>query len=252
VIDLGYPGFNSSAIQDNLRALDLAAYTYKVRDEICNHSLSNDDTIILTEQLRTLNSPECRTPCTACSKSKRIALAHYARKNNISYIALGHHLDDFLSTLLKDYYINRYYQDCGKYDWVRFRNYIQNTPIDHKGVAQQCSAGIASTMGFKLILGQGLTLFRPMILLSETNIITAISKANISTFGSGCSHSSYVSGSLPPSKREIVHAAFRIMQESNPELSSSLVPIMLASLSPSGEPLSSPRSERSRRLPDFE
>ena len=49
--------------------------------------------------------PEGKTTCGICSRLRRGALYGYARENNISKIALGHHRDDIIETL----FLNMFY-----------------------------------------------------------------------------------------------------------------------------------------------
>ncbi len=83
-LDQGQPGFNSSALEQRLTAMGISfeilyRNTYKiVQDKI----------------------PENQTYCSLCSRLRRGILYEYARSNGFNKIALGHHRDDLITSLL--------------------------------------------------------------------------------------------------------------------------------------------------------
>lgn len=83
-IDSGYPGYRSDIIENHL--LD-NGFTYHV--EKANHF------DIIKEKRRPDSSY-----CSICARLKRGSLYTLAKKFNCNKLALGHHLDDFIETLL--------------------------------------------------------------------------------------------------------------------------------------------------------
>lgn len=83
-IDQGYKGFRQDLIEDFVDDHD---FEYKMEEF--------DIADILTEKM-----DKGEVPCSLCSRLRRGALYGLAEKNNCNKIALGHHLDDFIETLL--------------------------------------------------------------------------------------------------------------------------------------------------------
>jgi tRNA 2-thiocytidine biosynthesis protein TtcA len=83
-IDQGYAGFRQDLIDDFLAAKDIK------RD-----MQYFDIATLLDEKMK-----DGSVPCSLCARLRRGALAGAAQKLNCNKIALGHHLDDFIETLL--------------------------------------------------------------------------------------------------------------------------------------------------------
>lgn len=83
-IDQGYRGFRQDLVEDYV---DRHGYDY--------HMEEFDIAGIIEEKL----DPD-ETPCSLCSRLRRGALYGYAQKYKCNKIALGHHLDDMVETLL--------------------------------------------------------------------------------------------------------------------------------------------------------
>jgi tRNA 2-thiocytidine biosynthesis protein TtcA len=81
-VDPGFPNFNPDRIAEECE-----------RREIPHHVLSAP----IDRMVRT--KPE-ELPCIICSRLRRGVLYSYARKHGYTKIALGHHLDDLIETLL--------------------------------------------------------------------------------------------------------------------------------------------------------
>ena len=91
-IDQGYKGFRQDLIEDYVTEND---FDYKMEEF--------DIADILTEKI-----DKGEVPCSLCSRLRRGALYGLAEKNNCNKIALGHHLDDFIETLmLNTFFVGR-------------------------------------------------------------------------------------------------------------------------------------------------
>ncbi|MCB0394616.1 MAG: tRNA 2-thiocytidine(32) synthetase TtcA [Bdellovibrionales bacterium] len=82
-IDQGYAGFRQDQIEKHLVAL-------KVPFEMADFNIAS----IVEEKSKNA------VPCSLCSRLRRGALYGYAEKHRCNKIALGHHMDDFIETLL--------------------------------------------------------------------------------------------------------------------------------------------------------
>ena len=83
-IDQGHPGYPADRLRDYMR------------DEKYDFSMIAEDTYsIVTEKI-----PEGKTFCSLCSRLRRGILYRIAKERGCTKIALGHHRDDILQTLL--------------------------------------------------------------------------------------------------------------------------------------------------------
>ena len=83
-IDSGYPGFRADIIEEHLRAHGFIAHMEKT-----------DHYGIIKEKRRPDSSY-----CSICARLKRGVLYGLAQRYNCNKLALGHHMDDFIETLL--------------------------------------------------------------------------------------------------------------------------------------------------------
>ncbi|MBJ6727892.1 tRNA 2-thiocytidine(32) synthetase TtcA [Geomesophilobacter sediminis] len=83
-IDSGYPGFRADIIEDHLKEQGFAYHIEKT-----------DHYGIISEKRRPNSSY-----CSICARLKRGALYGLAQQFGCNKIALGHHMDDFIETLL--------------------------------------------------------------------------------------------------------------------------------------------------------
>jgi tRNA 2-thiocytidine biosynthesis protein TtcA len=89
-VDPGFPGFRTDGIVDYLRA---SGYEYRIV-----HAPVHD---LVVEKL----DPD-ETPCCLCSRIKRGTLYTAATELGCTKLALGHHRDDFIETLLLNQFFN--------------------------------------------------------------------------------------------------------------------------------------------------
>jgi tRNA 2-thiocytidine biosynthesis protein TtcA len=82
-LDQKQPGFPEHVLPNYLAKLDLPF-----------HIIEEDTYSIVTDKI-----PEGKTTCSLCSRLRRGIIYSWAKKNNITKIALGHHRDDILETL---------------------------------------------------------------------------------------------------------------------------------------------------------
>ncbi len=83
-LDQGQPGWDDSALKNWLNQRNLPHVI-----------LSRDTYSIVTEKI-----PENKTYCALCSRLRRGIIYRYARENGFNKVALGHHRDDLIRTLL--------------------------------------------------------------------------------------------------------------------------------------------------------
>lgn len=83
-LDQAQPGWDDSALQAWMKERHIA---YEV--------LRKDTYSIVKEKI-----PEGKTYCSLCSRLRRGIIYNYAKKNGFTKIALGHHRDDLINTLL--------------------------------------------------------------------------------------------------------------------------------------------------------
>ena len=83
-IDSGYPGFRADIIEEHLREHGFACHMEKT-----------DHYGIIKEKRRPDSSY-----CSICARLKRGVLYGLAQRYNCNKLALGHHMDDFIETLL--------------------------------------------------------------------------------------------------------------------------------------------------------
>jgi len=86
----GFPGFQTGLLEDYLRAHNFEYYIVPAPiHQLLLDKLTPDD-----------------TPCSLCSRIKRGVLYTQARELGCSKVALGHHRDDFIETLLLNQFYN--------------------------------------------------------------------------------------------------------------------------------------------------
>lgn len=83
-LDQAQPGWDDSKLRNYLDSLDVP---YEI--------LTRDTYSIVTEKL-----PEGKTYCSLCSRLRRGIIYSYAEEHGYNKIALGHHRDDLITTLL--------------------------------------------------------------------------------------------------------------------------------------------------------
>jgi tRNA 2-thiocytidine biosynthesis protein TtcA len=83
-VDQGWPGYRTDLIADHLAARGVP------------HRMVKDDFASIVEA----NVPEGKTPCSLCSRLRRGLLYNLAVELGCTKIALGHHMDDLIETLV--------------------------------------------------------------------------------------------------------------------------------------------------------
>jgi tRNA 2-thiocytidine biosynthesis protein TtcA len=89
-LDQQQPGWDDSGLRAWLSARDIP-----------HEVLSQDTYSIVTDKL-----PESKTYCSLCSRLRRGIIYNYAEKHGFTKIALGHHRDDLIETLLMSIFYN--------------------------------------------------------------------------------------------------------------------------------------------------
>lgn len=249
IVDLGYEHFRAGEISRYLATLGFEPRILTATGTE-QPTISEVDEGLLQGNLRILSDPATTIPCTACTKSKRILLRSYAISIGARQIALGHHKTDIVATLMKDYFVQRYYESCGAYDASAFTSFVSSAPIVVDELEHMIRHESAAGMGVRVRDGDDIELFRPLSLIHETDIVDFTRELQIRTFGSGCSHSLFVEGKIAGgSKREIVHAEIARRFELNPDLEDSLFEMAALSLDQFGFARYNPRGTREVRCP---
>jgi tRNA(Ile)-lysidine synthase TilS/MesJ len=190
IVDLGYANFSAHTIQETATLLG-------IRSEILRPhpgDLSKPTLRTLLNVLQTSSGP----PCGACSSAKKILLTEYAEATHATAIALGHHRDDFIVTLLKDYFIELYYPSFGTYAPHSFACFLRSATIDEPSIGAMVKHGTASTMSLCAPSGRHLSVVRPLAYVRESEIRRFTTMAQIRTSSSGCSHDSFAVTLQPP------------------------------------------------------
>lgn len=254
VVDMGYEGFIAEDIVENAHQLGFRASVVSPRQTAVLHQLGQGEQQRITANLRELDSDDCVTPCGACSSTKRILLVAAANRLESNYIALGHHRDDLLATLLKDYWASQYYHNCGQYDRSRFIQFVSEKEIDFNYLSDLIKSQRASTIPLRSIAGAGIQLIRPLGLVPEDQIISFVADRRISVFGSGCSHAIFTEqNNVGFTKREIVHSDLHRRLRESPVLAETLLTMALQTLRFDGSALfPNPRTRRNDLLPGFD
>lgn len=89
-LDQSQPGWNDAGLR-----------AWLLENNIPHEVLTEDTYSIVKEKI-----PEGKTYCSLCSRLRRGIIYSYAEKNNYSKIALGHHRDDLIRTLLMSIFYN--------------------------------------------------------------------------------------------------------------------------------------------------
>ena len=120
-LDQSQPGWDDSALKDWLK-------TRNIPHEI----LTRDTYSIVKEKV-----PEGKTYCSLCSRLRRGIIYRYAEENGFNKIALGHHRDDLIITLLMSMFYNgdvrsmppKLLSDNKKHILIRPMCYVQERDI---------------------------------------------------------------------------------------------------------------------------
>jgi len=253
VADLGYSGFGATSVAEGARLLGFEARVISAGDPSTLADLSHADALRLRKSLHELATNDLEVPCGPCSTAKRIVLFREAARLGSRWLCYGHHREDLLSTLLKDYFATRYHQAVTEYDRVRFTEFVRSEPIEFRVLEQLASSGRASTMSVKVGPIAGVWLMRPMAFLPEDDTEAFAGVAGFPVFGSGCSHAVFDNPDrCNATKREIVHAELRRRLASSPELGERLLAVAVRTLDANGRPKANPRGKRAVLLPGFE
>ena len=147
-----------------------------------NHAAAYDVPLIVFETSFDPTTDTRKSPCFLCSWNRRKALFAVAKENGCNKIALGHHMDDILETLL----MNMTYQ------------------------------GAFSTMPPKLVMRKfDMTIIRPMCLIHESDLLEL---GEIRNYKKQVKNCPYESGS----SRSDMKGVLKQLESMNPEARYSL------------------------------
>lgn len=128
-LDQGQPGWNDSALRQWLTERDIP------------HTILHRDTYTVVKE----KIPEGNTFCSLCSRLRRGNIYTFARENGFNKIALGHHRDDLISTLLMSIFYNgeirsmppKLLTDSKQHIVIRPLSYCQEQDIAHFATLMQ-------------------------------------------------------------------------------------------------------------------
>lgn len=120
-LDQGQPGWNDTALRAWLEERDIP------------HAIISKDTYSIVKE----KIPEGQTYCSLCSRLRRGIIYRYAEENGFNKIALGHHRDDLIRTLLMSMLYNgdirsmppKLLSDNKKHILIRPLCYVQENDI---------------------------------------------------------------------------------------------------------------------------
>ena len=168
-VDSGFPGYQKEVIEAHLRENNFTC-----------HMEPTDCYSIIEEKLRPGTSY-----CAFCARLRRGVLYSVAEKLGCNKIALGHHLDDFIETLL----LNQFY------------------------------AGSLAAMSPKLAADNGIhTVIRPLVYVEEQDIIAYSQTCNFPIISCGCP----VQG-VEDQKRQRMKSLVKELAEENPYIRKSMI-----------------------------
>lgn len=249
MINLGYERNTLEQLKVSYASKGIVFETLNINKNYNDNSLYNNEKI--NNLINRLYYDKSNFPCTFCSQIRHIALSSYASGMNIEYIAYGHHKEDFITTLLKDYYIYLYYKKYGEYDAEKFKSFVNDNEPDFGLINSLISSQNVGTMSMKLQDNKTNTkLIRPFMFVSEYQITECIKQLDFNPLSCSCFLQNN-SNSRPKSKREIVHNKTCALC-SNDNIAEQLTKLALKCLNDEGVSTYNPRSNRQVALPGFE
>lgn len=163
-MDPGFNADNKDLLQDTCKRLDIPI-------KICE-----------TKIFEVVDKIARNYPCYMCARMRRGALYSFAKENDCNKIALGHHFDDFIETIL----LNIFY--AGKYEAMMPKLKAQNY--------------------------EGVELIRPLVYVREDDIIKYNEYNLINNMNCGCT----VAAKQTSSKRREIKETIKNLKKVNPEI----------------------------------
>lgn len=136
VMDPGYDEFNMDKIMDNARKLNIDVKVFK------------------TDIFASVKSMDCKSPCYMCARMRRGHLYAIAQELHCNKIALGHHFDDVIETILLGMFYNG--EVCTMLPKLKSKNF------------------------------EGLELIRPMYLVKEESIMNWVRYNDLEFINCAC------------------------------------------------------------------
>ena len=168
ILDPGYTKEVIEKIKDNLKTLNIKAHIFKI------------------PIFKVADLSDAKSHCYLCARMRRGHLYNYAKKLGCNKIALGHHYDDVLATVLLNLLYNGSYG--GMLPKLKSDNF------------------------------EGMELIRPLYLVREDDIISFCKYNNLSFIGCACSVTRKSSG-----KRALMKDLIETLNEYNPEASKNII-----------------------------
>lgn len=148
MINLGYERNTLEQLKVSYASKGIVFETLNINKNYNDNSLYNNEKI--NHLINRLYYDKSNSPCTFFSQISHIALSSYASSIKMEYIAYGHHKEDFITTLLKDYYIYLYYKKQGKYNAEKFKSFVNDNEPDFGLINSLISSQSVGTMSMKL------------------------------------------------------------------------------------------------------
>lgn len=250
IVDMGYERFKADPIARNAKELGFEPTVLSPTQDPLVQLLPRHAQRQLSENMSFLQDPGDQTPCGACSLSKRMLMAQHARSLGLNNVVLAHHMTDFVTTILKDYFIAGYAARRKPYDRGLFVQFIGEISINLDALSEMVTHKLAAGMGIRVRLAPGVFATRPLALVPERDIAAIVRNLGLATFGSGCSHEAFqTKGPSRATKRELVHTDLVRRLSADPGLEHSLLEIALKSVDDQGCLLFNPRAKRDAMYP---
>ncbi len=163
-VDQGWPGYDTPKIEEHLRGLDLP---YQM--------ITEDYAAIVEAKLK-----PGQTPCSLCSRFRRGVLYNLAEDMGCTKIALGHHADDLIETLVMNFFFSG--------------RLASMPPILHSDDGRN-------------------TVIRPLALVPESLIIDYATTREFPVVQCGCP-----SCGLPAQKRQVIKRMLASLEQENPQI----------------------------------
>ena len=215
IVDMGYTTFNATPAKVAVEALGYQPFVVNVHDETFQSLLDPKIRDKLKEQLTQITQLDpsidlATSPCRPCYASKRIALdfiaehpetviaAHNSKETNEpSVIIFGHHMDDSIDSLLKEFLFRIHAATGETYSRPAFRSFVQGLKKSGKPqdafaeLSKLAEAGQYSTTEPISETKDGIRIVRPFVAarVFKHYISAYIFNHQITGIKSGCPHS---------------------------------------------------------------
>lgn len=252
IVDRDDTLFNANRIADRLyNRTGIKAEIIRLRDPNFYNTISPEACEDIKKWLHKIdNIQENESLCTPCYNARTIAMKEYAKKLGSTSFAIGQHKTDMITSLMKCYWTELYYNTFTKpkgipYDGFIMKKFIENNEIDLEYLTEMVKNGRATTDDPPVEIIDGIKLVRPLENVSEKEI-----KQFIRDYPHESNNCSYREREPRPF-RLLVQFDLEKRIEKNPELEDKLYELVLQGLNEDGTLKTRPRNMRDVLYPGF-